>query len=132
MRLQAIAGLDRRQLRTCEKALFLQGWFALFYIFPGLHPDNALDHGDPGALWLPEELALPGLDAFATRRFARSGWPVALELLGREAWRRYNSRELSREEFYCSIAQRAGMCQREKSATRSASVSRNRAPATVS
>ena len=111
--------------------MFLQGWFALFYIFPGLHPDNALDHGDPGALWSPEELALPGLDAFATRRFARSGWPVALELLGREAWRRYGSRELSQDEFYCSTAQRAGMRQREKFAARSAPVSRNPAPTTA-
>ena len=114
-RLQEVASLDRRQLRACEKTLFLRGWFALFYIFPGLHPDNALDHGDPGALWSPEDLPLPGLDEFATRRFARSGWPVALELLGREAWRRYDSRELSQDEFYCTTAQRAGMCSAKNS-----------------
>jgi len=51
VRLQQIANLDRRQLRTWEKAVFLRGWFALFYLFPGLHPDNALDHGDPDLLW---------------------------------------------------------------------------------
>lgn len=124
-RLQAIAQLDRRQLRACEKTVFLRGWFALFYLFPGLHPDNALDHGDPTVLWSKDQFALPGLEDFATHRFARSGWPVALELLGREAWCRYNSRELSQDEFYCSTAQRAGMCQREKFAARSASVSRN-------
>ncbi len=108
-RLQEIANLDRRQLRTCEKAVFLRGWFALFYLFPGLHPDNALDHGDPTALWSPDQLALPGLANFATHRFARSGWPVALELLGREACRRFDARELADEEFYCAEAQRAGM-----------------------
>jgi DNA (cytosine-5)-methyltransferase 1 len=109
VRLQAIARLDRRQLRACEKPIFLRGWFALFYLFPGLHPDNALDHGDPAALWSTDQFALPGLQDFATHRFARSGWPVALELLGREAWRRYASYELEDNEFYCADAQRLGL-----------------------
>jgi DNA (cytosine-5)-methyltransferase 1 len=112
-RLQEIAGLDRRQLRGCEKDVFLRGWFALFYLFPGLHPDNALDHGDPDAVWSPGQLPLPGLEDFAARRFARSGWPVALELLGHEAWRRFELRELGDDEFYCATAQRAGMSDRE-------------------
>jgi DNA (cytosine-5)-methyltransferase 1 len=114
-RLQELAGLDRRQLRLCEKTAFLRGWFALFYLFPGLHPDNAVDHGDPNALWSTEQLSLPGLDDFANRRFARSGWPVALELLGREACRRYDTRTLLEAEFYCAAAQRAGMTQRTRS-----------------
>ena len=109
VRLQEIAGLDRRQLRGAEKRVFLKGWFALFYLFPGLHPDNALDHGDPNARWSPNQLTLPGLAEFAKHRFARSGWPVALELLGREAWRRYEAGELSEDEFYCVAAQRRGM-----------------------
>jgi DNA (cytosine-5)-methyltransferase 1 len=113
-RLQEIADLDRRQLRACEKRTFLRGWFSLFYLFPGLHPDNALDHGAPDSIWSPEQLPLPGLEDFATRRFARSGWPVALELLGREAWRRFEGRELGDEEFYCASAQRAGMSERDE------------------
>jgi DNA (cytosine-5)-methyltransferase 1 len=112
-RLQEIAALDRRQLRAAEKLIFLQGWFALFYLFPGLHPDNALDHGDPTSLWSLKQLALPGLEDFATHRFARSGWPVALELLGREAWHRYEANELSGQEFYCSVAQCAGIKHRD-------------------
>ncbi len=108
-RLQEIAGFDRRQLRACEKHVFLRGWFALFYLFPGLHPDNALDHGNPTSLWLPDEIPLPGLEDFAARRFARSGWPVALELLGSEAWRRFESREFGEEELYCAEAQRSGL-----------------------
>ncbi len=122
-RLQAIGRLDRHQLRACEKPVFLRGWFALFYLFRGLHPDNALDHGDPAVLWSKDQFALPGLEDFATHRFARSGWPVALELLGREAWRRYDGHELRDEEFYCAKAQRAGMniecrTKREHTATR--------------
>jgi len=109
VRLQEIGGLDRRQLRACEKEVFLHGWFALFYLFPGLHPDNALDHGDPTSLWSQYQLPLPGLEDFAANRFARSGWPVALELLGHEAWRRYEGGQLKEDEFYCAEAQMAGM-----------------------
>ena len=107
--LQAIARLDRRQLRACEKQVFLRGWFALFFLFPGLHPDSALDHGDMGSRWSRKQFALPGLENFAEHRFARSGWPVALELLGREAWRRYEAGELREYELYCVAAQRRGM-----------------------
>lgn len=114
--LQEIAGLDRRQLRGCEKEVFLRGWFALFYLFPGLHPDNALDHGDPNSLWSPDQLPLPGLEDFAAHRFARSGWPVALELLGREAWRRYEAGQLAGSDLYCVAAQTAGLGIRQEAA----------------
>lgn len=108
-RLQQIAALDRRSLRECKKDDFLCGWFALFYLFPGLHPDNAQDHGKETEVWFPDEIALPGMEEFAVRR-VRSGWPVALELLGREAWRRYHAGELSEGELYCANAQQAGLC----------------------
>jgi len=39
----------------------------------------------------------------------RSGRPVALELLGRGAWHRYNSGELADDEFYSADAQRCGL-----------------------
>ena len=35
-----------------------------------------------------EQIDLPGFGQLLARRHARSGWPVALELIGREAWRR--------------------------------------------
>lgn len=126
-RLQNIAGLDRRQLRSCEKSVFLRGWFALFYLFPGLHPDNALDHGNPSVLWSREQLVLPGLDALATHRFARSGWPVALELLGREAWRRFEGHELEEDEFYCTDAQRLGLVASRKDVVQHAEPAADRA-----
>ena len=109
VRLQEIAGIDRRQLRACEKEVFLRGWFALFYLFPSLHPDNALDHGDLTSVNLPSELTLPGFRSLSAGCFERSGWPVALELLGWEAWRRYKGGELKDDELYCSEAQIAGM-----------------------
>lgn len=128
-RLQRIGGFDRRQLRASEKSVFLEGWFALFYLFPSLHPDNALDHGNLSSVWSPYEIPLPSFEDFAARRFARSGWPVALELLGREAWRRYELREFDKEEFYCAEAQRRGLSAARKIRVEPApSPSRSRKP----
>jgi hypothetical protein len=42
-------------------------------------------------------------------RYTRSGWPVVLEPLGHEAWRRFKVEEFPDEAFYCVSAQRAGM-----------------------
>jgi DNA (cytosine-5)-methyltransferase 1 len=111
-RLQEIAGIDRRRLRECEKEVFILGWFALFYLFPKLHPENARDHGDFTSAYSPIEGRFLGSDRNSGRYFERSGWPVALELLGHEAWRRYESGNLTEDEFYCSDAVIAGMVHR--------------------
>ena len=63
------------------------------------------------SLWSPKQDTRLDLEIFETHRFERSGWPVALELLGLEAWRRYETQELTHEEFYCSDAHRQGMFQ---------------------
>lgn len=110
--LQTLAGFDRRQLRSCQTSEFLRGWLALLFLFPELHPNNALDHGDINAIWLTGQLPLPGLEAFEARRFARSGWPVSLEDIGHEAWRRREIGEISNAELFCEEAQRAGMALR--------------------
>lgn len=110
--LQRIGALDRRQLRACDRSEFLRGWLALLFLFPELHPNNALDHGDVKAIWSSAQLPLPGLETFEARRFARSGWPVTLEEIGREAWRRRERGEISDAEFYCIEAQREGIASR--------------------
>lgn len=114
--LQAIASLDRRQLRACQRSEFLRGWFALLFLFPDLHPDNAHDHGDVKAIWSPEDIALRSLEEFEASRFERSGWPVALEAIGREAWRRHDRGALSKSELYCVKAQCAGLLARQLNA----------------
>lgn len=107
--LQVLAGLDRRGLRTCSSETFIRGWFSLFYLFPRLHPDNALDHGDEEEPWPGADEVLSNIQPGRHRIFRRSGWPVALDLIGREGWRRYESGELDEDEFYCVKAQRAGL-----------------------
>ncbi len=108
-RLQQIASYDRRQLRASEKIEFLQGWLALLFLFPDLHPDNALNHGNVETVWSSLQPALPGLEEFEARRFTRSGWPVALEEIGREAWRRRRLGEISVNEFYCTEVHERGI-----------------------
>lgn len=107
--LDAIAGYGKRELGTITKEEFLQAWHALLFMYPGLHPDNALDHGKA-----KEQNLLAMQNGVMPDRFAeyylRSGWPVVLEQIGREAWRRYDNKELTEEEFYCVDAQRAGLC----------------------
>ena len=105
-RISALACLTRYQLRKLDSASFLRGWHALLYRYPGLHPDSALDHGeDEERIEAPQDSVVD-----LSRRYTRSGWPVALELIGREAWVRYEAGTISEEDFYSVDAQKAGLC----------------------
>ena len=73
------------------KTDFVRAWSAVFYLFPGLHPD-AFDDPD-------------------------SGWPRALKRFAAEAWRRAEAGELDDDELYPSDAQWAGLYDRMTSHT---------------
>lgn len=103
--LTTLVGRSAHQLRKLPSTEFLRGWHALLWLFPGLHPDSALDHGDEVVVTPASVGDLPVL----SRRYSRSGWPVALELAGREAWRRHEVGDLPDEAFYCVAAQLAGL-----------------------
>lgn len=103
--LAIVAAKRVHQLRRTPREEFLRAWHALLWLLPELHPDSALDHGEEVVETCAFTDPLPLLD----RRFLRSGWPVALELVGREAWRRFEIGELSDETFYCVAAQVAGL-----------------------
>jgi DNA (cytosine-5)-methyltransferase 1 len=115
-RLSALAILTRHQIRKVDDAAFLRGWHALLYLYPDLHPDNAIDHGET----MEASAALPHDQLDLRQRYMRSGWPVMLELLGREAWRRYEADLISEEDFYCVEAQRAGFADHVRTATNAA------------
>ncbi len=103
-RLAVLAAPTRQQLRKLDDATFLHGWHALLYLYPDLHPDNAIDHGEDterADTYHHDQLDL-------SERYARSGWPVSLELIGHEAWRRYEAGSICESDFYCVEAQRAG------------------------
>jgi DNA (cytosine-5)-methyltransferase 1 len=106
--LQELAKLDRRSLRALPKDDFLRGWRALLFLFPDLHPDSALDHGSE-VEESPSNHFFRSLSPSMTRRYARSGWPVALALIGLEAWWRHDAKQLTKHELYCVEAQHAGL-----------------------
>ena len=105
IRIKPFTEADARALRAMSPRDFLRGWHALLWLFPHLHPDNAVEHGDEQH---DEPSPVPELPKLAPR-YVRSGWPVMLEPFGKEAWRRFEADEFSDELFYCVEAQRAGM-----------------------
>ncbi len=112
--LSTLAIQTRHQLRKLDDQTFLRGWHALLYLYPDLHPDNACDHGE--STQISKSHILGQLDL--SERYLRTGWPVALELIGHDAWRRYAASSISEDDFYCSEAQRAGFVAKEKSENR--------------
>lgn len=104
--------LDRsgKALSQMDKTEFLRAWRAVAFLYPGLHPDSALDHGttievrSEGPAWVVKKA--PSL---ISPYYCQSGWPVALKPLADEAWRRDSIGLLADEELYATDAQRAGM-----------------------
>ena len=104
--------LDRsaKELSQMEKSEFLRAWRAVAFLYPGLHPDSALDHGKrieerkEGPSWVM--MIEPRL---VTPYYCQSGWPVVLKALADEAWRRADAGLLADDELYSIEAQHAGM-----------------------
>jgi DNA (cytosine-5)-methyltransferase 1 len=99
-----------RSLHEVPKAEFLKAWSALFYLYGGLHPDGAFDHG------AQLDHTNDGSERFnrieprlIAPSYASSGWPVVLVPLADEAWRRYELDQITDDEMYCADAQYAGM-----------------------
>ncbi len=104
-RLSFVAKFSRQELQALPLADLLKGWHALFWLFLGLHPDNACDHGTETAEWLEAEKILPNIPEGKQKYYLRSGWPMPLVNIGKEAWRRYDKKEIAEESFYCADVQ---------------------------
>jgi len=102
LELEKLAQLDSRALRELPTDELLRGWYALLFLFPDLHPNNARNHGKDMEESVSRRSSLESYGKLSARRYARSGWPVALELIGREAWRRYEAGEYGRSIIYCN------------------------------
>jgi DNA (cytosine-5)-methyltransferase 1 len=103
------AKMSLSQLKSCPSQEIKSAWHSVGFLYLGLHPDSALEHGNlilddvdtsKGIAKLNSELVTP--------YYEQSGWPVILTNLALDAWRRYKSGEFSDDEFYCCDAQRAG------------------------
>lgn len=99
--------------RALSNDAFKQAWAAVFYLYQGLHPDDAVDHGEVIVTEHEASAPIQGMDRrLIDSHYEQSGWPVALVPLAEEAWRRYEADTLEEDFFYCSEAQFAGMMDR--------------------
>jgi DNA (cytosine-5)-methyltransferase 1 len=97
--------LDSRDLKSVSQENFRRAWFSIAFLYMGLHPDSALDHGVTVAQdHESDSLILQRERRLLSPYYERSGWPVVLAPIAREAWRRYRADELGDDEFYCSEA----------------------------
>src|SRR2546422_11005352 len=71
----------KKGLRTLTNKEFIRGWCSLSFLYPGLHPDGFGSRG--------------------------SGWPKHFKPFAAEAWRRFESGELTDNELYCYQACKA-------------------------
>lgn len=111
--LPLIHAADNKSLRKTSSADFKRGWYSVAFLYAGLHPDSALEHGKELSNDVDD---FPEIRKIEPRLLApyyvQSGWPVVLAPVAEEAWRRYEAEALRDEEFYCSEAVIAGMCYR--------------------
>ncbi len=125
--LRPLLDVPPRALRLLGDEEFKRAWLAIAFLYAGLHPDSTLDHGE--TILRDGHKDYPTISKIEPRLLApyyeRSGWPVILAPIAREAWRRYRHKQLREDEFYCSEAQMAGMCYRSPELAES--VARNRA-----
>ena len=109
--LTLVRAAEAKTLRKVSTAAFLRGWYSVAFLYGGLHPDSALDHGTEVS---NDVTAVPEISRAEPRLrapyYAQSGWPVLLAPVAKEAWRRYKAGELKENEFYCSEAVIAGVC----------------------
>jgi len=107
---------DRKALRKVGIDEFKRGWFSIGFLYPGLHPDSALEHGRQISHEILSHAKVRKTEPCLTTPFyVGSGWPVALTPVAKEAWRRFEADELKDDEFYCSEAVVAGMHYRNPS-----------------
>jgi DNA (cytosine-5)-methyltransferase 1 len=105
--------LDRRALRVVPDDDFKRAWFSIAFLYAGLHPDSALEHGSRVAHDAQDYPQVSRVEPRLIKPYyEQSGWPVVLAPVAKEAWRRYESGSIKDDEFYCSEAQMAGICHR--------------------
>jgi DNA (cytosine-5)-methyltransferase 1 len=107
--LSPLLGQNNKSLRQLAHKDFIKGWAAILFLYPGLHPDGALEENEDIDV-LEDYYNLEGQpDDLLKQCYKISGWPVALIPIASEAWRKYELKEMSDEELYFAEAQMAGL-----------------------
>lgn len=98
-----VESLFLRPVSNLGKEDFLAAWSTVCYLHPTLHPDAALDNGRELSLGPKREVSFV-VEPF----YVRSGWPVELIPLAREARRRFDAGQLREQEYYWTPTQFSG------------------------
>lgn len=112
--LKPLLDLDAKQLSELPDQRFKQAWAAIFYLYPGLHPDGATDtdgviETEPSELPGDKRNYPEGVEPrMLAPYYLESGWPVVLVPIAIEAWHRYDAGDFTDDEFYCVAASRGG------------------------
>ena len=104
-----LKALDNRSLRKISIEDFKRGWFSLGFLYPNLHPDGVTENGAIVVDEVGSGCEVESLSELSSSTFARSGWPVKLTTVGKEARRRFLQGQLSYDDYYYSHAQKAGI-----------------------
>jgi DNA (cytosine-5)-methyltransferase 1 len=111
--MELVQAADNKTLRKVPVDEFKRGWFSVGFLYPGLHPDGALDHGKKLSSDVVNHAEIRKIEPrLLAPYYVESGWPVVLAPVAKEAWRRYEADELKDDELYCSEAVVAGMVHR--------------------
>ncbi len=111
--LYLIKAVDNKTLRNITTDQFKRGWYSIGFLYPGLHPDSALDHGTEISNDTEDNLKIRNIEPrMISPYYVQSGWPVVLKPVAKDAYKRYLTGELKEEEYYCSEAVIAGMAHR--------------------
>jgi DNA (cytosine-5)-methyltransferase 1 len=106
-----VRAAETKTLRETPTKNFVRGWYSVGFLYAGLHPDSALQHGVELSYDTDNVPVISKIEPrLLAPRYVQSGWPVLLEPIVKEAWRRYKAGELKDDQFYCSEAVVAGMC----------------------
>jgi DNA (cytosine-5)-methyltransferase 1 len=97
--LSTVVNASPRSLRSTPAKELLRMWRTVLAMFHDLHPSNASGHTSSETGSRKELIVSHGNGAFR-HRFGRSGWPVALEEIGREMNRRVRRAEIDRSSYF--------------------------------
>jgi DNA (cytosine-5)-methyltransferase 1 len=98
-----VVGASRSTLKELPHGEFIAAWWAVGFLLPDLHPDAVEERrGDISSL------SRGARGTALARTYKRSGWPVELVSLAKEAKRRLLAGEISEDDYYCSLAVVAG------------------------
>jgi DNA (cytosine-5)-methyltransferase 1 len=95
---------EKSKMDEIPEFIFKCGWFGIAYFFCHLHPDSASENGNltyENTQGIAPVLAKT-FPKYINPVYARSGWPINLVPYVKEARRRFDTGELTEEEYYCS------------------------------